>query len=97
MAANKIIYSGTSTTPVSMNEFFVEAGEEVTLGIYGAGVNDEIQLQHDVSDNWVNTAIFGVNQKLTSTNTLLGIKGKRFYRVVRVGSGTSSLIVEVQR
>ncbi len=96
MACSKILYNGTSTTPTTTNEFFLKSEEEATIGIYGAGVNDEIQLQHNVSDNWVNTVIFGVNQKLTSTNTLIGIRGKRQFRVIRVGAGTSPLIVELQ-
>jgi hypothetical protein len=96
MSCSKILYSGTSTTPTTQNEFFLDSEEEATLGISGAGAGDEIQLQHDVVDSWVNTIIFGVNYKLTSTNTLIGIRGKRRFRVIRVGSGTANLTVELQ-
>jgi hypothetical protein len=96
MSCSKVLYTGTSTTPTTQNEFFLESGEEATIGIFGAGGTDEMQLQHNVAGNWVNTILNSVNQKLTSTNTLIPIRGKRFFRVIRTGAGTSPLTVELE-
>jgi hypothetical protein len=96
MSCSKILYSGNSTTPTTQNEFSLDGREEATVGISGAITNDKMQLQHDVSGEWVDTWIFGVNQELSFTNTLIGIRGKRRFRVIRTGTGTSDLTVTLE-
>jgi hypothetical protein len=94
MSRSNVIYAGTSLVSGDNNEFSLPRGVEATVGIFGAVTGDAVQLQHLVAGEWVDTIIYGSSQQLSSTNTLIGLRGPRTFRVKRI-LGTTSIIVEV--